>query len=434
MKVHIKFAGQAIQSVIDCAKQNFPGYVEFGEGGDKVSSALLVIGNGIADKAYAVTESIDSAGMREEELLFHLCAKLGKLSKSDAITAKVESMLSSPTLSRRELITGIKSGFRVFSDYPLVFDGICEAKYGCTKCIDSCPENALKLEGALKLDSDKCTKCGLCAGKCPVGAIQMPAFSEDAFIGMIEGMNKVNLERKSLMLTTVETKAEPWVHVEHLSSLDVVNTRWIAMTLASGINLIMQGKINEEIRKSAQALGRKVTEKEDYIEIESIIENTVPGFSSFDSWFNYISSINALKVSHVEGLRITDIKVSDTCTLCGACASQCPHAAFKIDQSGKLMFNPAECTGCGLCAKVCPEGSITLEEQKELSLGMKEIYNDEIIRCARCGKPIYTKKFYMHMVSRIGKEDPMLKYCNECKQRIIYESLFGNVKKVKKAI
>lgn len=41
-------------------------------------------------------------------------------------------------------------------------------------CVNACPEGALEVDqllGFIKLDSSKCTGCGLCAQACPFGAI-----------------------------------------------------------------------------------------------------------------------------------------------------------------------------------------------------------------------------------------------------------------------
>ena len=51
---------------------------------------------------------------------------------------------------------------------------------GCKKCVvaESCPSKAVKLEnGKAVIDENKCTKCGVCVGKCPFGAVPKKAES-----------------------------------------------------------------------------------------------------------------------------------------------------------------------------------------------------------------------------------------------------------------
>ena len=440
MRVNIQLINidkEKAEAIRQCALQNYAAYVKFYEDGQKPNEyeALLAVGGRTELSGFAVVEELQTDGMTADELMYHLCAKLGKLSNSDLITAKKESILTNPKLSRRDLITGFRSGYQVFSDYPFIYYDACEAKYGCSKCVSACPEGALKLEKRLELDSSKCTKCGLCASVCPVAAIQMPAFSEYAYLGLLEGMNRVSAERRVLVLTSKEyNKHIPWVHVEKIDTR-IISPRWLTMALASGIDLlVIDGEVSKELSSAIKTL-TDLTGRVELGSVESALERHsidvgathAVGFSRFDSWFNYIASIRAVikEGSNVSGLGLSEINVSDTCTLCGACASECPHSALKVDQSGKLLFDPSTCTGCGLCAAVCPEGSVSIGEQKTLSLTPKVIYEDELIRCARCGKPLYTKKFYERLVAKLGREDPMLRYCNQCKQRIIYERMFG---------
>ena len=39
---------------------------------------------------------------------------------------------------------------------------------GCGICVGRCPENALSVDGQVKVDEDLCTHCGSCLGPCPV--------------------------------------------------------------------------------------------------------------------------------------------------------------------------------------------------------------------------------------------------------------------------
>ncbi|MGC8593410.1 MAG: 4Fe-4S binding protein [Nitrososphaeria archaeon] len=444
MRVNVKLVNvgeDASAAIRSCVEQNYAAFVKFidEEIRPERYEALLVVGARDVAEGFAAAESIDTAGMDAAEILYHTCAKIGKLSDSDAITAKTESMFRSPNLSRRGLITGITHGYQLFSEYPLINDSLCEARYGCKKCIEACPEKALSFSGSLVLDSSRCTKCGLCAASCPVAAVQMPKFSEDAFIGLLEGLTKVYAPRRILVLTESDEKHIPYVHVEKLETR-TISIRWILMALKSGLDmLIIRGSVSEDVQRALINLknltGRVLLIKNE--NLEDIIEEhefeasglEAIGFSRSDYWFNYIVSINSVikQGTEVEGLSLTEMKVSETCTLCGACSSECPRNALRIDLSGelgKLEFNPSLCTGCGFCVNVCPEGSIEIYGQKRVNTKPVSVYQDELVRCARCGKPIYSKKFYDQLVTKLGKEDPMLKYCNECKQKVIYERLF----------
>jgi len=45
---------------------------------------------------------------------------------------------------------------------------------GCESCIDSCPVEAISMEGDVAVvDADTCSDCGACVDSCPVEAISM---------------------------------------------------------------------------------------------------------------------------------------------------------------------------------------------------------------------------------------------------------------------
>lgn len=48
---------------------------------------------------------------------------------------------------------------------------------GCQTCVGTCPENALGFEGSvLRIDKEKCTKCGCCTESCPTLALRSDAW------------------------------------------------------------------------------------------------------------------------------------------------------------------------------------------------------------------------------------------------------------------
>jgi DNA-directed RNA polymerase subunit RPC12/RpoP len=51
------------------------------------------------------------------------------------------------------------------------------------------------------------------------------------------------------------------------------------------------------------------------------------------------------------------------------------------------------------------------------------VSQDEVVPCARCGKPLESARLLKKVVTLLGREDPMMKYCNDCKQRLAFESL-----------
>ena len=52
------------------------------------------------------------------------------------------------------------------------------------------------------------------------------------------------------------------------------------------------------------------------------------------------------------------LSISDDCTNCGACESECPVEAIS-EKNGKREIDPDTCTECGACADVCPVDAIS---------------------------------------------------------------------------
>ncbi len=51
-------------------------------------------------------------------------------------------------------------------------------------------------------------------------------------------------------------------------------------------------------------------------------------------------------------------KISDECTSCGACASECPVNAISEGEN-HYQIDPATCIDCGNCVEVCPMEAIS---------------------------------------------------------------------------
>ncbi|MBN1844372.1 MAG: 4Fe-4S binding protein [Sedimentisphaerales bacterium] len=45
---------------------------------------------------------------------------------------------------------------------------------GCGNCVDTCPSEALSLDGEkVKIDEEACIDCGACVDECPVEALSL---------------------------------------------------------------------------------------------------------------------------------------------------------------------------------------------------------------------------------------------------------------------
>ena len=118
------------------------------------------------------------------------------------------------------------------------------------------------------------------------------------------------------------------------------------------------------------------------------------------------------------------------CTLCRSCANVCPTNAFKFDEeSNSLYFKHINCVGCGLCEQVCPENVVTLKRELFLekpTLDYKKVVEDEMIACAKCGKPYINRRALEAVESKLfeieslkhtfsGDRKNILKMCPDCR-------------------
>lgn len=85
---------------------------------------------------------------------------------------------------------------------------------GCKKCAvaENCPSKAVSIAaGKAVVDSSKCTKCGVCVGKCPFGAVPKEAASAcRIYVGGTWGKK----QRMGTLLTDTYTEAEVPVVIE----------------------------------------------------------------------------------------------------------------------------------------------------------------------------------------------------------------------------
>lgn len=51
-------------------------------------------------------------------------------------------------------------------------------------------------------------------------------------------------------------------------------------------------------------------------------------------------------------------KISEDCTMCGACESSCPVEAISPGD-GIYVIDAETCTDCGTCEPTCPVGAIS---------------------------------------------------------------------------
>ncbi len=431
------------------------------EGDEKLEedSARLFVGSGQSRILEgAIQDRIDVAQNGEtdaDELVFRIDAKLGRLAHSDLAAQRKSMIRTGGPMSRRDFFSGWRHAYRMISGFPVVFREKCEAEYGCVKCVNSCPVQAVAIGGGVvTVDEKRCTECGLCAASCPTAAIQMPWFSEEALMGLLDGIDANESTKKSLVLTCSKGSVPPeaWMDVEEVRNVGAVGRQQLAIAAASSLGAVMvycpdgMCRVSEDAMRAAESIstafrGRRSDgsgigkavffleggeAKEKIAEVHRAARSTRPMIvREGGDLMDYAKAMNALapKGAPVSGLGFIEAAVRETCTLCGECVKSCPHGAFGISR-GELTFNPASCTGCGRCVGVCPEKSIDLRQAGKsvtFPLEPRTVYRDKVIACLRCGRPVGSEKFLSHVAKASSLDLDELSYCPNCRQKMAFE-------------
>jgi ferredoxin len=121
---------------------------------------------------------------------------------------------------------------------------------------------------------------------------------------------------------------------------------------------------------------------------------------------------------------------ADGCTLCRACVNVCPVHAFKLEeQTSSLQYKHLACIACGLCETVCPEHVINLRREmyfERAALDYQTVVQDDMVACARCGKPYINRKALEAVEARVlsleslldtfsGQRQTLLRMCPDCR-------------------
>lgn len=97
------------------------------------------------------------------------------------------------------------------------------------------------------------------------------------------------------------------------------------------------------------------------------------------------------KCIHWPTLKISKKK----CTVCGACALNCPSGALVtkvIDGQYRHLFTPGLCVACGLCAQVCPTEALSRTYKYDKSpFEERVVDNKRVVTCIKCGRPALPK-------------------------------------------
>ena len=322
---------------------------------------------------------------------------------------------------------------------------------GCTRCIDTCPTEAIiSIGDQVEVNPYLCQGAGACVAACPSGAMKY------AFPAVTDLLGHVRLLLKSyraaggvhprILFHDSEAGAQLLeqlgavmpefvipVQIEEIGAtgLDTWLTCLaygagsVSLLLPPGTPSKVTGELNEQIGFGRAMIGGlgypvealTVLAADDGDRWPDAIATQLAGLpdSVLDEVANYTApnekrtiirlamhhlSANALQpvadVALPAGAPFGQVHVNkDACTLCMGCVSVCPADALQDGKgSPQLRFVEWNCVQCGLCEGACPENAISLEQRflydPNERQRMRVLYEEEPFCCVTCGKAFAT--------------------------------------------
>lgn len=115
------------------------------------------------------------------------------------------------------------------------------------------------------------------------------------------------------------------------------------------------------------------------------------------------------------------------CTLCGACARNCPSQALRTSGPNQLTFKEADCSQCGLCRSVCPEQAVQLVprySRRPERQAPRLLVELEMQACGDCGSAFTSRAMFERARNLMaghpmfqGEQASLLALCPDCRQK-----------------
>ncbi|MCP3869846.1 MAG: 4Fe-4S ferredoxin [Gammaproteobacteria bacterium] len=373
-----------------------------------------------------------------------------------------------------EQLSGLTGAF----DKPQFFDydpnRCAHARNGtdaCTRCIDTCPAEAITGAGdGVMVDPHLCQGGGICASVCPSGAIRYafpypvdlgrrirtmlneyraaggmspsilfhseaspaPGLLE-AFPGLlpigIEELASVGLD---IWFTALACGARRVLLLEDSTVPSRVSSELDNLLTVSGEILSGLGYPTAAVSKIRAGDPMGPNEHEMPVIAPAVYALMEEKRTSFYFALDHLQSeadrtkaLVSLSVGAPFGAAFVESK---SCTLCMACVSACPGNALQ-DGGGEpgLGFVEANCIQCGLCTRTCPEDAIWITPRLLLDRDARHqkrvLHQEEPFCCVTCGKPFATRSVIDKMMSKLSghymfqddRSRQRLMMCEDCR-------------------
>lgn len=259
----------------------------------------------------------------------------------------------------------------------------------CMECIDSCPENAIKIEdGKPKIKSKDCIECGDCVASCPVQAVEgfLPKRTIIDKQYIVDSKKAPSLKELLVYykkgITTIVCD-EQYVNPEWEDTIRNVNE--VLEKLGEKPFKIRHEK---ELPDNSDLMTRRELFFTWEKDLKQIAKNMTPA-----KWrFNH-ESLNLS--NYYPDYQFVDITLdTNKCTLCKACQKLCEKNCLQINETHFSILTQY-CSNCTLCQDICPEGAISLKRM--ISPASVRNHHIHIKRCSTCEETYETLDEEQHL-------------------------------------
>lgn len=299
------------------------------------------------------------------------------------------------TVTRRDLLRG---GFIRLRDTVVVNGGKC---VWCGLCVEKCPTSAVvyREREVVEVRYDKCIDCGLCNSLCPTAAIEMPTLPDKLLAALVKTAPGPLRFVCDYGLQDSEVEG---VRVKCIAAIPTQYLYIAASKHGEARAYCSRGEscpMWRAVESWAVGLAR--------VGNEFVAEARKSSLEPGDRWHTRMLAVAV-------GMPTGVLKVTEECTLCGACVHKCPTRALSTD-GRRLVLTPALCTACRVCVDKCPERAITVNNAVvENPYEPLLLFRDNPAVCKSCGRELpYTVTAARKISRRVGSDYVYL--CGECR-------------------
>jgi ferredoxin len=385
-------------------------------------NSLMVEMANVRDRCALAHGDDPTVATQKAELLIHgFLDRMRNMEELRSIAPK--PVRTRQPVGRRSLLRSAFNLFRERRATAILDTQMCaDALDSCQRCIESCPHDAISNDRAAPVSEDLCRACGICSGVCPIGAVQLPNWTDQQVISQLRALlrrNREELQPRVIVFSCVPSSKRideaagegnppgPNVLVIDVPCLGMISEIRILKALelgAAGVILSKRpcedcdhGKGRSPSKRafdsargilalfglnpqSLQALDIPedgpealngvvdqllVVSKADSDRLSIIEGDTQLGparreslLSILRAWTKRTGAISDFLPSG-ESPPFAQVKVdTKKCTFCGICAARCPTGALELVNGSQLHFTHSLCFDCGVCDESCPEDAI----------------------------------------------------------------------------